>query len=264
MLPETDLVSTLLEMTNHSSQEEETEVRLARTLLENLGHIGQMKNKELAKLCYVDSATISRFVRKLGFSSYRDFREWFLMDEKRKQHLGYFDLGQIHDADEILSHHLTSLKTTGEMIPLAYIEQLVDWMMAARNVLLNGNRYSQLVCQDLQYRLVSMNRYVATFQNMDVQEHYLEESEPGLMICYSASLHHRDAGYFIKKAKEKGWRVALITRKEHELAKLCDLVIYYASPLSQWTINSVEDRLCMLYINDLLTYVYVKKLQKLQ
>ncbi len=264
MLPEIDPVSALLEMTNRQSSEDQTEVRIARTILENLGKIGNMKNKHLAALCYVDTATISRFIRRLGFSSYRDFREWFLLDEKRKAHSGYFDLSQISTTNEILSRHLLALQQTGEMLRRSQIEQLVEWMMNAKHVLLNGNRYSQLVCQDLQYRLISVNRYVAAFQNIAAQEHYLAGSEPGLMICYSASLHHRDSSYFIKMAKEKGWRIVLITREEHELTRLCDMVIHYAKPVSQWTINSVEDRLCMLYINDLIAYVYVKKLQSVQ
>lgn len=264
MLPEMDCISTLLGISNRQSGEDNTEVRIARTILENADQIGYMKNKELAQLCYVDTATISRFVRKLGFFKYRDFKEWFLMDMERKKHCGYFDLSRIGQASDIIQNHLSSLEATGQMIDIYQIEQLVNWMIETDHVLLIGNRYSQLVCQDLQYRLMSINRYIATFPDINAQESYLEEAKQGLVLCYSATLHHKDSHFFLKKAHKMGWKIVLVTRLSSEVKDDCDMIIRFACPNSTWTINSVEDRLCMLYINDMITYTYVKKLQDMQ
>lgn len=264
MLPEIDCISTLLSISNRQSGEDSTEIRIARTILENANQIGYMKNKELAQLCYVDTVTISRFVRKLGFFKYSDFREWFLMDMERKKHSGYFDMSRIQNTNEILEDHLSSLAATGKMLDMGQVDQLVNWMMETDHVLLIGNRYSQLVCQDLQYRLMSINRYVVTFPDINAQEKYLEEAKQGLVLCYSATLHHKDSHFFLKKAYKMGWKIALVTRLSSEIRDDCDLVIRFACPNSSWTVNSVEDRLCMLYINDVITYRYVKKLQNLQ
>ena len=57
-----------------------TESSLVSFLLSNSEMLVSIQLNELAKLAYVSSATISRFVRKLGFKNYNDFRVAFVKE----------------------------------------------------------------------------------------------------------------------------------------------------------------------------------------
>lgn len=57
-----------------------TESALVSFLLSNSEMIASIQLNELAKQAYVSSATISRFVRKLGFKNYNDFRVAFVKE----------------------------------------------------------------------------------------------------------------------------------------------------------------------------------------
>ena len=57
-----------------------TESSLVSFLLSNSEMLVSIQLNELAKQAYVSSATISRFVRKLGFKNYNDFRVAFVKE----------------------------------------------------------------------------------------------------------------------------------------------------------------------------------------
>ena len=72
-----DYVSKLMSIAQNDNPTTSIETRIAQVMLANLSELGNMQNQELAKLCYVDAATISRFVRNLGFLKYGEFKSFF-------------------------------------------------------------------------------------------------------------------------------------------------------------------------------------------
>lgn len=60
-----------------------TETALVSFLLSNTEMVARLQLNDLAKQAYVSSATISRFVRKLGFKNYSDFRVAFVKEHSQ-------------------------------------------------------------------------------------------------------------------------------------------------------------------------------------
>ncbi len=52
-----------------------SEYDVARMIVKHYHEIPQLTIYELADLCFVSASTITRFVRKLGYASYKDFKD---------------------------------------------------------------------------------------------------------------------------------------------------------------------------------------------
>lgn len=77
----------------------------AKKILQNIYKIPESSITDVAKMCYVSTATISRLCRKLNYESFADFKKDVTMN------LHYFN----QDAKRLLfDHQLPSPETIGE------------------------------------------------------------------------------------------------------------------------------------------------------
>ena len=127
-------------------------------------------------------------------------------------------------------------------IQLARIEKM---LLCEKEILLAGDRFAQLVAQDLQLKLLSLGIYAKTYKDVELQ---LEEvkNKKGLLLLFSASFTRSKS--IVSLAKQKGWKVVVITRNKEAIAD--EVVLYDECNYSTWTVNSTIDRLCMGLIVD--------------
>ena len=67
------IMSQLLSIVNYGDGKEVNE-DIARIILQNYNKIPKLTIFDLADLCFVSSSSITRFIRTLGFSSYKEFK----------------------------------------------------------------------------------------------------------------------------------------------------------------------------------------------
>ena len=72
------------------------------------------------------------------------------------------------------------------------------------------------------------------------------KNKKGLLLLFSASFTRSKS--IVSLAKQKGWKVVVITRNKD--AKADEIVLYDESNNASWTVNSTIDRLCMGLIVD--------------
>ena len=79
--------------------------KAAKTILANIYKIPQYNIIEVADMCYVSTATISRLCRKLNYESFADFKNDVILN------LNYFN----QDAKRLIfDHQLPDKKTLGD------------------------------------------------------------------------------------------------------------------------------------------------------
>lgn len=232
---------------------------IASTILKHVKQMPTMKNKELAELCFVDRATITRFIQKLGFNSYIEFKDWF---RNGFNNIDYDLVNQLQ-LEDIVDLNILSLKRTKQLIDQEGIESLVNDLFNYDSIILAGGRYSQLVCQDLQMRLLSVGKYTETFKDQQLQYEHMKQNPNGLLIQFSASFTHRAARETIKAAQESNYKIILVTQLGKTIEGSDETIYFHDNP-KNFSVNSMEDRLCMLTIVDMIFLTYLKKLQKLQ
>lgn len=120
-----------------------TERRLAEAVLDLPGDVASYSASEIADLAGVSNATVSRFVRKLGYASFDEARKAVRDDGRSAAALMRFGTRPSDTTDPITAHHTQSLRnlddTYANLDPAA-IEALAVALHAARRVHIAGFR----------------------------------------------------------------------------------------------------------------------------
>lgn len=240
-----DYVSRLMSIANEGTNTDSIDVRIAQTMLANLKNLGNMQNQELASLCYVDPATVSRFVRNLGFLKYGEFKTYFKEYSEIHDEKYYFKSNHLPSKKEMFNGVIESLNLSFDMLDDKKINDIVYLISQNKEILVGGDRFSQLMAQNFQMKLLSLGYYAKTYVDVNLQYEHLRNNK-GLLILFSASCSRSQA--MISLAKQKGWKIVIITRNKEALG---DIVLNYDDTcLSDWTVNSVNDFMCMAMLVD--------------
>lgn len=120
-----------------------TERRLAETLLSFPGDMAGYTATEVAKVAGVSNATVSRFVRKIGYASYEEARREVRDAGKTGAAVLRFGTADV-DATQAISAHLDqsrrTLEQTYEELDISTVDDMVAALHTAPRVWLAGHR----------------------------------------------------------------------------------------------------------------------------
>lgn len=119
-----------------------TERRLAETLLSFPGDMAGYTATEVAEVAGVSNATVSRFVRKIGYASYEEARR--AVRDAGKTGAALLRFGTDINAERAISAHLDqsrrTLEKTYEELDIAVVDDMVAALHTASRVWLAGYR----------------------------------------------------------------------------------------------------------------------------
>ena len=133
------------------------ERRLGEFLVEFPGEIASYDAQELARLADVSKATVSRFVRRLGYDSYDQARR-MAREEGRtgsRLFLAHPD-GQAGSTPPDVAEEIETLEDTFRQIDAEAIDALAEALLGARKVWLVGFRISQSFATYLYWQLLKV------------------------------------------------------------------------------------------------------------
>lgn len=231
-----DLIYRLLLFLN-DSREETLNYTIALTMIHHIKEIPDMSINKLADLCYTSPAAISRFCRKLGYSSLSEFKKCLSIS------LNNFENGRLKPKglkakktrEEILeishSEITKELNLTKNSLDLKLIDRVIDLMYRSKHICLFGTLFSQLMCQNLQNSFANIGKLIYIATDVQAQEKLAESlTEDSLAILISPT------GKFIvyheklwKKIKNSNSKIVTITEnKENDYKDDSDYIIYLA------------------------------------
>jgi len=161
------------------------ERRLGTFLLDFPGDLASYDAQEVARLAGVSKATVSRFIRKLGYDTYEAARH-AVRDEASagsRLYLGHGDPDAVEDVLGFgMSEEMENLAWTFQRIAPEELDRLAGRLLAARKVWIVGHRISHAFAIYLRWQLVkvvpevavipkdgeSMGEYLANMQDADV------------------------------------------------------------------------------------------------
>lgn len=178
----------------------------AKIILQNIYKIPSCNIVDVAKMCYVSTATISRLCRKLNYESFADFKNdvinslnYFNQDAKR--FLYDYQLPEketIYEGKEVFREHfqnvINNLQQTYDNIKYEDLMLVVDKMYESKKIYFFGNFFTQSVSMQFQIALSYLGKDCMAMYSLEQQKEVISEVGENDLIIVSSI-----AGSFLKE-----------------------------------------------------------------
>ncbi|MBX4150283.1 MurR/RpiR family transcriptional regulator [Paenibacillus sp. FSL W7-1279] len=240
------------------------ERRLAEFILTAPSEIVHMGIKDLAELCEVSAATVTRFCKNFQCKGYPDFKLKLAAEiahaemASRTGNTRYQDivagnaLAGIVEAIE--SNHLTSIRDTTELLDLGQLERAVDALCRAKRIDLYGVATSSIVAQDFYQKLIRIGKNCTAFADSHMQitsASTLASSDVAVAVSYSGETPETiDA---LTCAKDAGaFTISITSYRSSAISALADITLYSSSLEEGMRRGDMASRIAQLHIIDIL------------
>ena len=145
---------------------DETERVTATNLLKNIRKIPTCSIEQMAQICFVSPASLSRFCKRLGFRNYAYFRSLFesgLGEEeifKPTYNAMTNDIVEFNTVQRVIAYHINALVALKEQIDYDVIDQVIQSIFEAEHIYLIGGEYLQPCISDFQLQMIRFNRFI--------------------------------------------------------------------------------------------------------
>ncbi|MDB6179103.1 MurR/RpiR family transcriptional regulator [Paracoccus sp. Z330] len=192
------------------------ETKLAEFLLDFPGDLAAYDAQELARLSGVSKATVSRFVRRIGFDTYEAARR-AARDERQtgsRHFIAHAGRGVEDDPlADILNQEMANIAWTLDRLNAEEIAELADAILSARRVWLIGYRISRVFADYLYWQLLKVVPAVAVIPQAgeSLGEYTAEMTPDDLVVMVALRRRAANTDRVVSELVRAGPPVALLT-----------------------------------------------------
>lgn len=157
------------------------EYNIARVILEHVNEIDSMSLENLSNESNISQASVSRFIKKLGYKNYQDFRESFkkaLLEIKLNRKLSHVTLFPYRDKQDIVDtlyeNAINNLTKTKEIIDLKQLNRIINILKNAHSVTFFGDDHALSIFYTLQLDLMANEIPTYLFKIEEIQSLHSE------------------------------------------------------------------------------------------
>ena len=218
-----------------------TDAEIAEYILAHLSTIGFQTSTTMAEEIGVSDTSVIRFIRKLGFKGYADFRSEMNARTARQidraqpdltpgekylrtlEHLGSSSL-----ISDVSQYTLNNLQKSYAQLDQGTVEQIVDILLSSDRKYIAGFRGTAWCAQYMASKLLFLTPHVVPILHADATavENLLDITERDCLFLYSFPRYSEIARPLMEIARESGAKVILMTdRRTSPLANKADVVV---------------------------------------
>jgi RpiR family transcriptional regulator, carbohydrate utilization regulator len=222
--------------------------------------------EELSERIGVSESTLFRFVRKLGYDGYQQFRIALATESAESRRTVYE--AEIDVVDErsamavVFSNNIAALERTMAMLDPADLARAAELLIAARNILFFGLGGSAVVAQDAYHKLVRTGLSCGAPNDFHMQ--LMAASQLGsedVAVIMSHTGANKDALAVADEVKKAGARLIVMTDYNRSpIVKLADHTLISYTCSSRYASESFSARIVQLALIDAL---YVSIMERL-
>jgi DNA-binding MurR/RpiR family transcriptional regulator len=252
------ITNTLLNYINTASRSDNY-YDIAKNILNNINKIEQININDLAELCYVSPATISRFCRDIGFDNFQEFKKVAAINYSIDTDYSRVFLGLSKEKPEEAIENYTSsvfenIKYAFEKISIESLNKLAKDIHDSKSVAFFGIQFLYNMGLHLQSRLIIMGKFMQAERSYEQQLHCaqnLDKNSLAIIVSVEGSYFYRFTE-IVDELKRNGVRIVLITQNlNSKFANMVDEVIVCGKSNSE-----NEGRFAVLYIIEVLVARY--------
>lgn len=239
----------------------ENEKMIVKYLVDNLDQIPQLSSRELARRTYTSSTAIIRFIKKLGYQSYNDFKLHIVSDLKNLK---------LSDNSIVSKEDILSLINKMSDIEVAVISQTKEMLsidvLNHISVLLNQYQYIDILASDANATIAKYashilwrtGKIVQVFLESDLQQ-MMSIHIPNDHIVIAISKFGTQVSILksVDLLKKRNIPlIAITSNKDSDLAKKCQYVLYGVIEDTAYKLSDIVFYISLKYLFDLL-YVMI-------
>lgn len=236
-----------------------TENKLIDYILQDTVRAREATIRELSNGSGVSTATISRFAKKIGFDSFRDFSMSLASATTTLSPVDFF--GEITDNDDtdaiaqkVFAGASNALKATVNHLTTSMLDTATHYLVAANRVGFFGIGGSSLVAFNAYHKFLRTPLNVIAHPDYDIQLMQavkLNNHDAAVVISHSG--RNKDTLLIAQKLKENHVKVIAITAfAESPLAKSADLVLLSLAEEINFRSESMSSLIAQITIIDTL------------
>lgn len=238
----------------------DTNYDIALKLLAEYEQIPNMTINQMADICYVSTASISRFIRLLGFATCSEFKNACrrTLNIKSTDYSVTVSKAKREDSKPILEEYtnnvIENIKFTFDNIDYQQMDRICQMLFDAEDIALLGLEFSSLLGSHFQNRMALMDRYVNIGFSYEKQLE-IAQSLGNNAVVIIASI---EGGYFYRNdeiisiLREKKSKIIVLTMNMHnKLMREVNEVL-----LCSKHNNDTEGRVSLLYILEIILMYY--------
>ena len=179
----------------YTNNQDDVYALAARNILKNIDKIQDCSITDLADLCYVSPATISRLCRKLSFDSFSDFKSAIQSSAGSNYKDRYYpfyndDLESHKSKEEILQNHFESiestLRSTYENIDINDISKICQLIHDSNNIIFVGFHTAQFASIQFQEKLTFLGKDCYGSLNFNEQLNLIKNAKENDLIILAS------------------------------------------------------------------------------
>ena len=239
------------------------EKEIAEYILENMNEILKMTSAELAKRAGVGQSSVIKFIKKIGFNKYGDFKiqlskeleneKIYKIKETIHSQI-YVDDSLENIATKTLNEITKALEKTIGNIDYRYFETVIELIKKSKKILIIGSGMSSIVARDLEMKFIKINIEAVHYESSHMQLMRLATMDSkDLVIAISHRGETEDVIDVIKKAKKKNINVLSITSiGKNTVSDLSDYNLKIISDENIFRSSAISSRMAQLILNDII------------
>lgn len=193
-----------------SNRLSKTESKIARYILDNIEEIKEITSAQLAERADVGQSSVIKFIKKIGFDGFTDFKIRLSEELASKRPLKPDFLhnnitldDSLYEITKKISYsHIESIDATTNNLSFTTLERVVDTLDRARKIVIMGVGASSLVGKDFQHKLTKIGKIALHDLDAHVQVTQAISSGKGDVILTIS--HSGETSLFIETLKSIG------------------------------------------------------------
>ena len=253
--------SALIRLRESQDSMSATERSVSDYLLAHQGEAMGLSIHQLAEKTFASPSTVIRMCQRIGFAGYKEFRQAVTCEvavlrmshqQERREITQSDSLDDI--VDKVTYKNIMSLEDTKNLIDTDTLQVCVELVRDARTVLLFGLGESLSAVQDLNLKLLRINKPCVV--NDDWRAQLLQAKNAGsddLGIVVSCSGETAEVIECMKALREQGTPIVAITRHvPSPVSSLADYRLYSTNSEASVNNGAISSRMSQLNLIDIL------------
>jgi len=236
----------------------EKELLVAEYILQDPARAVNPSLDELSQAIGVSDTTLFRFVKKLGYSGYQQFRI-ALATEAMDPKLGVYDTTDpVTDAQSavhaVFERNARALEQTLQLLDLHVFDQAAHLISQAKSVVFFGLGGSSAVAQDGFHKFLRTGLPILAPVDFHMQIMIASQMDSdcvGLLISHSG--FNKDALYLAESIKQNKAKLVILTSQPYSpMVSIADMVLLCAGQKSPYASEAFAARIAQLSVLDAL------------